>query len=212
MPRNKNNTTSRGRATIPGPVGTAPVDSADQPAEDPESPQEATKIDRSEHFATQLRHAALPLFLNAGLAKALPQVDLLAYQIYRDRLLTDCGSPTDPIEVMLIEQLVLAHMNTGLLHNRASNANTIETAAVYLSAAARLTGEFRRTALALQAYRAASVRLAEMAESDLDVPAGEIAEPANALEENHITTEIEATLSADHNEPPSLPFRRSATI
>ena len=49
-----------------------------------------------------------------------------AIHLYRDRLLADCGNPTDPIEVMIIEQLGLAHFYLGLMHCKAANAGSVE--------------------------------------------------------------------------------------
>ena len=60
---------------------------------------------------------------------------------------------------MLIEQLALAHLNCGQLFYRASEAGSVECATAYLAATARLMAEFRRTALALPAYREAAQRL-----------------------------------------------------
>ena len=42
---------------------------------------------------------------HAAMAPAFKGIDWPAYKLYRDRLLADCGGPTDPIEVMLMEQL-----------------------------------------------------------------------------------------------------------
>jgi hypothetical protein len=50
------------------------------------------------------------------LGQTLKNIETGTYRMFRDRLLVDCGSPTDPIEVMLNEQMVLAHLNVGQLH------------------------------------------------------------------------------------------------
>jgi hypothetical protein len=54
---------------------------------------------------------------------------------------------------MLLEQLALAHFRVGQLHAAAGGAQGAEAAKALNAAAARLLGEFRRTALALRAYR-----------------------------------------------------------
>ena len=54
---------------------------------------------------------------------------------------------------MIVEQLSLAHFSLGLLSCKAANAVKVEAVGVYSGAAARLMGEFRADALALQAYR-----------------------------------------------------------
>jgi hypothetical protein len=166
---------------------------------------------RSEHLAGHLRETAAALFLNASLGHVLKDVDTVAYKLYRDRLLADCGGPTDPIEVILIEQISIAHLITGYLHAKGLNS-AVECAAAYLGAAARLTGELRRSALALQAYRAASVRLADMAEVDPKVPTGEVIEHHDEPQGDHVDGEIGATAEDNHDGPATLPFRRSASV
>ena len=59
------------------------------------------------------RETAGPVFMYASMAGIFQQMDLAAFQFYRDRLMADSGNPTDPIEVMMIEQIALAHMNIG---------------------------------------------------------------------------------------------------
>jgi len=76
-----------------------------------------------------------------------------ALQAYRDRLLREAGDPIDPIEQLLIEQLLLAHHALGRLHMRASEATSPEAAKAYYGAASRLMGEVRRLALAIRTYR-----------------------------------------------------------
>ena len=77
-----------------------------------------------------------------------------AYKVYLERLIEDAGSPTDPIERMLLEQLALAHFRIGQFHVNAGLAEGIEAVKIYNSVAARMLGEFRRTALALRVYQA----------------------------------------------------------
>jgi hypothetical protein len=54
---------------------------------------------------------------------------------------------------MMIELLTLTYHSIGRLHVQAADAKTPEEAKVFNAAAARLNGEFRRTALALKTYR-----------------------------------------------------------
>lgn len=76
-----------------------------------------------------------------------------AFKAYRDNVLEAAGQPVDPVEVMLVEQLLLAHHRIADLHTQATNAKTTEAAALYNAAAVRLMGEFRKTSLALREYR-----------------------------------------------------------
>jgi hypothetical protein len=75
------------------------------------------------------------------------------YQAYIDKQLQECGNPRDPIERMLIEQMLIAHHTVGRLSVRAAGAQTAEEAKTYHDITARFLGEFRRCALALKTYR-----------------------------------------------------------
>jgi hypothetical protein len=130
--------------------------------------------------------------------------------LYRNKLLADCGSPTDPIEVMLIEQLALAHLNMGLLHCKASNAGSVECATAYSGAASRLMGEFRRSAIALQAYRAASRHLGQTPQADLVIPVDTGTETESG--KMSVASEVAITPEEDDEEPGILPFRRTVSV
>ena len=116
------------------------------------TPEQQVVMDRVQSKADIIRDIAFP----AAMAAALPiakDIGTAAFKLYRDGLLKQAGSPTDPIEVMLIEQLALAHHRIGQLHVEAEQAKSVEESKVFTMAAARLTGEFRRLALALSQYR-----------------------------------------------------------
>ncbi|MGA2259129.1 MAG: hypothetical protein ABSG53_31035 [Thermoguttaceae bacterium] len=86
-----------------------------------------------------------------------PQISTAAFKIYRQKLLEQAGSPTDPIEIMLIEQIALAHFHIGRLHLKSCSTAQAPLAVAYTDAATRLTAEFRRSALALEDYRAKQI-------------------------------------------------------
>jgi hypothetical protein len=144
------------------------------------SEQRTEVLSSNENNAVRLKESAYALFAWASMRTDLKGLDAEAYQLYRDRLLADAGSPTDPIEAMILEQLALAHLNVGVFQYRATNAGTIQATAAYAGAAARLIAEFRRSALALQAYRVASRQLANDPSKDIVVPV-EQAEACEAL-------------------------------
>jgi hypothetical protein len=75
------------------------------------------------------------------------------YRAFLDRVRKDAGNPTDPVEVMLLEQLVMAHYRAAQLQASAGQAQGLEAVRLYNAAAARLLAEFRLTALALKEYR-----------------------------------------------------------
>ena len=73
-----------------------------------------------------------------------------------DQLMEDAGNPSDPIERMQIEQLIMAHFRIGALHVQANQTESIEGKRILNGATARLMGEFRKLSIALRASRAAS--------------------------------------------------------
>jgi hypothetical protein len=136
---------------------------------------EGTEIrDWSQIDAEQLRDSSYALFMYGSLRPGLKYPDVEAYRLYRARLLAESGNPSDPIEEMIIEQLALAHLNVGLYQTRANNATTLVEATAFAGAAARLIAEFRRSALALQAYRAASRQLANDPSKDIVLPVEQV--------------------------------------
>jgi hypothetical protein len=75
------------------------------------------------------------------------------YRMYLDHLRRDAGNPSDPIEIMLLEQLAICHLRAAQLQGRAGEAAGMEAIELYNILAARLSAEFRKTALTLQTYR-----------------------------------------------------------
>lgn len=131
-----------------------------QPEHETGARQPAPGLDEARHAAAQrtahqaevLRKGVFP----ALMASALGFDDFFetsAYKLFLERLLEDAGNPTDPIERMLVEQLAMAHFRIAQLHVSAGHAKVTEVIKMYNSVAARMLGEFRRTALALRAYR-----------------------------------------------------------
>jgi hypothetical protein len=103
--------------------------------------------------------------------------DVFAWQAYLERFLQDAGNPTDPIERLLLEQVLLAHHALGRVHVTAGTTADVEAVKACLPAIARLLGEVRRTALALKAYRQSSPVRVPDAALDVEEPAGADREP-----------------------------------
>ena len=74
-------------------------------------------------------------------------------RVYLDDLVKDSGNPVDPVEIMLLEQTVMCHQYSIQMQALSKKAEGTEAIDLYLSGAARLSGEFRKTALALKEYR-----------------------------------------------------------
>ena len=114
-------------------------------------------MDRVQRKADIIRDVAFA----AAMASSIPvanDIGAAAFKVYQDGLLREAGSPSDPIERMLIEQFTLAHHRVGQLHAQAENAKRIEGSKVYTTAAVRLLGELRRLALAIKQYREPSAK------------------------------------------------------
>ena len=92
----------------------------------------------------------------AALAAAMGvenKIETSGCRVYLDDLVKDSGNPVDPVEIMLLEQTAMCHILSMKLQSKASGAEGTEAIDLYLSGAARLSGEFRKTALALKEYR-----------------------------------------------------------
>jgi hypothetical protein len=116
------------------------------------TPEQQAVMERVQHKADVIRDVAFP----AAMAAAVPvakDIGTAAFKLYRDELIEQAGSPSDPIEIMLIEQLTLAHHRVAQLHVQAEQAKMVEESKIFTMAAVRLTGELRRLALALSQYR-----------------------------------------------------------
>src|SRR5579871_1934109 len=81
-----------------------------------------------EHYARHLGETSASLFMFATLGGVFARVEPAAFKLFRDKLLLAAGNPSDPLEVMLIEQAALAHMNVGRLHLKSATASDLEEA------------------------------------------------------------------------------------
>jgi len=88
-----------------------------------------------------------------------------AFLVFRKLMLEEAGSPADPIERMLIEQLALAHFSIGQLRIRSCATDVPKMSLAFSDSATRLLGEFRRCSLALEDYRSKRAARTEKRES-----------------------------------------------
>jgi len=92
----------------------------------------------------------------AALAAAMGvenKIETSGCRVYLDDLVRESGNPPDPVEIMLLEQTAMCHLLSMKLQSKASGVEGTEAIELYLSGAARLSSEFRKTALALKEYR-----------------------------------------------------------
>ena len=120
----------------------------------PSPAADSVTASEADDIAAGFRQKAASFYLHGSFAKALQNaVPAEAVEAYLSGVLRDAGDPRDPIECLLVEQLVLASHNVGQLYMRAAFATDPKEIEIFIGAAARLLGEFRRTALALKNYR-----------------------------------------------------------
>ena len=175
VPKNAPNNSSTARPAK-GKAGVSSSTSQLQPAVPPAaSPQVAETLmpmvsdqpDRDPQERT-LTEAAGPVYLYCSTQQTLPaKCEIDGFWKYRARFLEGCGNPQDPVEVLLIESLMLAFHNIGRLLVLSAAAGDSETIVAYTAVAAQLMAELRRGALALQDFQA-KARDAQRAKSEAD--------------------------------------------
>ncbi len=110
-----------------------------------------------EQRAEQIDERIFPAFLFSTLKGSVgDQIDPEVYQAWVKKQLRESGSPRDPIERLLVEQVLLAHQHVCILTNRSTTSKSAKDTAAYATAVARLQAEIRRTSLALKEYRQAA--------------------------------------------------------
>jgi hypothetical protein len=131
------------------------------------------------------------------------QISLADFKTYRDQLLAECGRPTDPIEIMLLEEFVWAHHRLGQLHAEAANAKSADLIEAFNGAATKLMAELRRSALALREYRSpitpqrvTVVQQQNLAAGDQQVALIDGSQPLPAGEKNKTSSKLGSNLAA----------------
>jgi hypothetical protein len=140
------------RASFPNSTNQTKIENPtpDQPGSTPE--QSIHPSMPPERQALAVKSAIAP----AALATAMGvenQIGVAGYRVFLDELIRESGNPSDSVENMLLEQIAMCHLLSMRLQAKASQAEGTEAIDLYLSGAARLSAEFRKTALALKEYR-----------------------------------------------------------
>jgi hypothetical protein len=104
-------------------------------------------------LAGNFRSMGSGLYLYAPTGPIFPQMSPLACVSYVTGMLKEAGDPVDPLERLLVEQLVQLHHAAGRLIVKAAGTRTAEASALLHSAAARMFNEFRKSLMALRTYR-----------------------------------------------------------
>jgi hypothetical protein len=166
---------------VPGPTPAPPAaagpPTAGQPAcAPPDAAQFRQAVDQQ---VTVLREGYAP----AAMAAALDfgdQFNTAGVRQFLSQFRADAGVSDDPVERVLADLVAFGSLRVAQLHARATEAQQADHIKLYLGAAARLTGETAKMALALKAYRAGPAprrRPAAAATHDPGLAAGPTAAP-----------------------------------
>jgi hypothetical protein len=124
------------------------------------SDHEPDAVSVSDHWEVQAEKfdkIAFPAILTAILRPQMSnQVPPEVFPAYVNKILRDAGSPQDPVERALVEQITLARHHAALLAARSANTAAAKEAAMLATASTRIHAEMRRMALALKEYRQAA--------------------------------------------------------
>jgi len=95
-------------------------------------------------------------FAPAALAAAMgvgSHIEVQGYRCYLDDLIRESGNPTDPVAIMMLEQLAMGHLFSMRLYSKASEAQGTEATELYILNGLRLSAEFRKLASTFKEYQ-----------------------------------------------------------
>ncbi len=132
-------------------TGSSPGDGAGAEADvEPQPTDEAILAAHAANLRDRSGPAfAYPLVASSIAAGIAPE----AFIEFRQQFLKDCGSPKDPLVILMVDQVLIANFAVGRLHFRSVTAKTSDAAVAYANCAAHLLGELRRSVLALDVLR-----------------------------------------------------------
>jgi hypothetical protein len=105
--------------------------------------------------AAVLENVFFPAQVLASL-KLDDKASISAARLFLARFREEAGAPQDPVEKLLLDQLVVAHLKVGELYAQAAGATKLEFKQLYGNAAARLLGGVCQLVSTLAAYRASA--------------------------------------------------------
>ncbi len=115
-----------------------------------------------ELLAQSLREMGSGLYLFGSTARVLPQLSTMACIAYMAGVVEDAGNLGDPLERLLVEQLLLAASHRRRLLVRAEGAGAAEASSLLVASAARMFAEYRKSLLALRTLRQAPAAAAQV--------------------------------------------------
>jgi hypothetical protein len=126
----------------------------------------------TEQKAEHVREVAGAAFLHGAFRAGGPGFDVETFKVYLTDFLKRAGASGDPLEEMLLRQLVQADFAIGRLHVGAGASADAAAVGAYVAAAARLMTEFRRTLLVLEKVRETAARRQATAAAPPPAPQG----------------------------------------
>ena len=140
----------------PPPTATFPNPNKQTETEKPTSNPPSSAPGQATRSSAEQAYVAKQAVAPAMLATVLGMegtIGASGYRLYLDELLRDSGNPTDRVEILLIEQIVICHHLAMKMQTLAEKAQGTEAIELYLVAGSRSSAEFRKTVLALKEYR-----------------------------------------------------------
>lgn len=191
---------------LPKPVATA------APSMQTTGPQSVQAVERGAAFLRDgIFASSLLATVDKNVAEAIPAT---AFQLYREALLNDLdGQHTDPLAVMLAEQLSCSHHSVLRLQARAGQAQSADEIQMLSNAASQLMGEFRRSAVIFRELQSRSrvngspVRASKIENGERCQPQGELVDAQN----NRPRTELRGNQSPHESRETIVPFQESAS-
>ena len=116
--------------------------------------EEKQEFLKNHGYAYNLKHKLAASYVYAAAATvAGSHLPAESCVVYLNQILDEAGQPKDPVERMLLEQIVMAHHHVGRLHVRATMAESPDHIKAYNAAAANLLRELCQAVVALKKYR-----------------------------------------------------------
>ena len=134
---------------MPPPMASFPNSTKQTETEKP-TPEQSTRSSAEQAYA--VKQAVAPAML-ATVLGVENTIGVSGYRVYLDELIRDSGNPTDRVEIMLLEQIVVCHHISMQMQIYAKTAQGAESTEMYMVAGSRSSAEFRKTVMALKEYR-----------------------------------------------------------
>jgi hypothetical protein len=139
----------------------APSPPRGQSPEHQSSPLNETAEASPSDQADRLREEGAAVHLYTVVGSIIPNLDWAMFRSYVEKWIQDAGDPTDPVERVMLESLLLTHHCAGQWATKASMATDPTIQAAFGCVATKLLAETRKSGMAIQEYRSHRIPLRE---------------------------------------------------